>query len=222
MQRPRTRTITKGLPRLYALTDTRLAGGSHVEQAQWLIEAGVEWIQLREKRRSPKEFIEQVRIVLIMARSAGTRIIVNDRVDIALAAQADGVHLGQQDMDPAFARRLLGPERLIGYSTHGLDQALKADALPVDYVAVGPIFPTSTKGELVAGIGLEALRETCLRVKKPVVAIGGITLDRAVETIRAGAQSVAVVSDLLMRGDIRTRARAFLALLRDECGDHPT
>lgn len=156
--------------------------------------------------------------VVALAKPAGAVVIVNDRVDIAKLSQAHGVHLGQEDLEPAAARRILGGFAVVGYSTHSVEQARAALRAPVDYIAVGPVFGTTSKdtGYGPAGTGLVRDVRSMMRdegVEKPVVAIGGITLERAPEVIRAGAASVAVISDLLATGDPEGRAREYLRAL---------
>src|SRR5207248_9258098 len=146
------------LPKIYPITDTSISGLSHRDQVKQLIEGGATLIQLREKRTSPREFFQDAREALSIARSAGVKLIINDRVDVALALGADGVHLGQTDMPVEAARRLLGERVIVGISTHNLEQAKLAANMPVDYVAFGPIFKTSTKENPDPIAGLEALR----------------------------------------------------------------
>lgn len=153
-----------------------------------------------------------------MARPAGATVIVNDRADIAKLAGADGVHVGQEDLDPADARRILGGFAMIGLSTHSIDQARAASRAPVDYIAVGPVFPTSSKDVASAAVGTSLVSEVRAMldaegIAKPIVAIGGITLERAAGVIRAGAASVAVISDLLATGDPAARVRDYLRAL---------
>jgi thiamine-phosphate pyrophosphorylase len=184
----------QNLPRVYPLTDVQLSGLSHVEQVRRLSLGGASFIQLREKRMPALEFYEQAKA----AQQSGVRLIINDRVDIALAVGAAGVHLGQDDMPPEAARKLLGPQAIIGYSTHNVDQAIDAVRLPIDYLAIGPIFSTTTKTDTAAVLGLEGLRAVRQAVGDfPLVAIGGITHANAREVIHAGADSVAVISTLL-------------------------
>ncbi|HLL71565.1 MAG TPA: thiamine phosphate synthase, partial [Pyrinomonadaceae bacterium] len=133
------------LPKLYPITDARLSRLTHAEQVSRLRDGGAKFIQLREKHLSPREFYTEAEAALAVARERGARIIINDRADIALALGADGVHLGQDDLDPAAARRLLGDRFIIGYSTHTIQQAIEAARLPIDYIALGPIFDTHTK-----------------------------------------------------------------------------
>lgn len=198
------------LPRFYPITDVRLSGLSHAEQVERLAAGGATLIQLREKTASPREFYTAALEAMNVARSLNVRIIINDRVDIAIAVNADGVHVGQEDVPPDHARRLLGESRIVGFSTHGLKQAVEADGLPIDYIAIGPVFQTSTKENPDAVVGLEAIAATRRQTSKPLVAIGGITFSRAASVIEAGADSVAVISDLFSTGDISGRAREFI------------
>jgi thiamine-phosphate pyrophosphorylase len=187
------------LPKLYPITDARLTGLSHAEQVARLRDGGARFIQLREKHLSPREFHDAADEAITVARERGVRLIVNDRADIALAIGADGVHLGQDDLDPAAARRLLGERFIIGYSTHTVAQAIQAARLPIDYIALGPIFPTRTKENPDPTVGLEALRRVRDTIDPSValVAIGGITRDTATAALAAGADSVALISALL-------------------------
>jgi thiamine-phosphate pyrophosphorylase len=201
------------LPKLYPITDVSLGGRPHAEQVERLANGGATLIQLREKRASARDFYNAALEAVEAARRLGIRLIINDRVDIAIAAGAHGVHLGQDDVPPERARLLMGPDRIIGFSTHNLQQAIEADSLPIDYLAVGPVFATSTKENPDAIVGLDLLREVRSRVSKPVVAIGGITLERASLAIEAGADCVAIISDLYSSGDIAGRTREFLERL---------
>ncbi|MGB9180988.1 MAG: thiamine phosphate synthase, partial [Pyrinomonadaceae bacterium] len=131
------------LPRVYPITDACLSGLRHAEQIACLREGGASFVQLREKHLSPREFYREAEEALRVARGLGVRVIINDRVDIALALGADGVHLGQDDLAPEAARRVLGEQAIVGFSTHNIEQALEAARLPVDYIAIGPVFATS-------------------------------------------------------------------------------
>jgi thiamine-phosphate pyrophosphorylase len=201
------------LPKLYPITDVSISGLSHAEQIERLAAGGASLIQLREKNASPREFYRAALEAVLFAKRLGVQLVINDRVDIAIAVKADGVHLGQDDLPPAFARMLLGEDRIIGFSTHTLDQALEADSAPVDYIAIGPVFPTSTKENPDAIVGPAEIREVKLRISKPLVAIGGITLENARLVIDAGADSIAVISDLLATTDIAERTRGFIESL---------
>src|ERR1043166_761843 len=187
--------------RFYPVTDQQLSGLSHAEQVSRLCDGGAKLIQLREKIDSPPKFYADAKDALKVARERGVKIIINDRVDIALALKADGVHLGQDDLPPEAARRMLGLAALIGFSTHNLEQAKRAAAMPLDYVAIGPIFPTATKKSENPPVGLEGLR--LLRQSlDPIslVAIGGITVENIGLVLDAGADAVAVIKDIWVPG----------------------
>ena len=201
----------QSLPRVYAITDVQLSGLSHAEQVRLLSLGGASLIQLREKRMPALDFFEQAKA----AQQHGVQLIINDRVDIALATGAAGVHLGQDDLPPDAARTLLGPRAIIGYSTHNVDQAISAIKLPIDYLAIGPIFSTSTKTDTAPVLGLEGLRAVRQAIGEfPLVAIGGITEANAREVIDAGADSVAVISALLSGSNITTATQTLLEHLR--------
>jgi thiamine-phosphate pyrophosphorylase len=190
------------LQKLYAVTDRRLSGLSHAEQVARLVEGGAAFIQLREKHLSPREFYREAEEALRVARARGARLIINDRADIALALGADGVHLGQDDMPPEATRALLGGGAGIGLSTHNVEQAIAAARLPVDYIAIGPVFATTSKENPDPQVGLEGLRRVREAVGRvPLVAIGGVTRENAPSVLASGADSVAVISALLAPGD---------------------
>jgi thiamine-phosphate pyrophosphorylase len=198
--------------RLYPLTDRSASGLSHADQLLQLSDSGASLVQLREKTASPLEFYAQADMALRIARERGLKVIINDRVDIALALKADGVHLGQDDLSPEAARRILGPEAIIGFSTHDTSQALAATQLPIDYIAIGPIFPTATKEQSNRPIGLEGLRLVRQALgTTPLVAIGGITFENSSSVLLAGADAVAVISDIWKPlGQANTRIKRFL------------
>ena len=200
----------KPLPRLYTFADASF--GDPVRLAEALLNAGARIIQVRNKRGSVRELLEQVERILSFTPD-GVEIIVNDRVDVALISGAGGVHLGQDDVPPVEARRILGLDRMIGFSTHNLQQAMRAQKLPVDYVAVGPIFLTVTKEKPDAVVGLENLSAICQAIRKPVVAIGGIKLENAEDVLKAGATSVAVISDVLSAPDVASRVQSWIERL---------
>jgi thiamine-phosphate pyrophosphorylase len=198
------------LPRLYAIADASF--GDPVRLARSLILGGAQLIQLRTKSAGARELLGHVEGVLELA-PPDVRIIVNDRVDIARITSAAGVHLGQTDLAPAAARTVLGAERIVGFSTHNLSQALEADKLPIDYISVGPVFPTFTKQNPDPVVGLEGLATIAEAVHKPVVAIGGIKLKNAAEVLEAGAHSIAVIRDLLDCADVQRRTREWMDIL---------
>jgi thiamine-phosphate pyrophosphorylase len=198
--------------RIYPLTDVRLSGLSHAEQVVRLSNGGANLIQLREKNLTPGEFLKQVEQALRIAHQRNVQIVVNDRVDIALALRADGVHLGQQDLPADAARRLLGDKAIIGVSTHTLEQARRASRLPVNYLAIGPIFATSSKSNPESVVGLDGLRNVRDALGDfPLVAIGGISHENAVEVLESGADAVAVISALLANpNEITERTKQLL------------
>ena len=197
---------------IYPLTDRQISALSHAEQVAKLSDCGARVIQLREKQLSAREFFIEADAAIRVARKRGIQIIINDRVDIALALGADGVHLGQDDLSAETARRILGPQAIIGLSTHNLEQAKRAAQMPVDYIAIGPIFSTHTKesdNPAVGAAGLRALRAQIANI--PLVAIGGITEQSAPELLQAGANAVAVISDLwVSKSDPTSKMRQFL------------
>jgi thiamine-phosphate pyrophosphorylase len=198
--------------KLYPLTDRKISQLSHLDQVQQLIRGGARMIQLREKHLDPREFYNEAADCMRLARARGVRIIINDHAGIALALGADGVHLGQDDLPPAAARRLLGPDAIIGFSTHNVEQAQHAAQQPVDYIAIGPIFATSSKvdPEPVVGLdGLSRVREVTGSI--PLVAIGGIGLENAAAAISAGADAIASIGGLLgLTASIEARTRQLL------------
>ena len=186
------------LPRVYPITDTHISGLSHADQVALFAEGGATLVQLRDKHASPLHFYEQAKAALEVATQRRVQLIVNDRADIALAVGAAGVHLGQDDLPPEAARRLLGSEAVIGYSSHTVEQALAAATLPIDYLAIGPVFATSTKQDPSPVVGLNGVRAVREAIGGlPLVAIGGITHANARDVIEAGADSVAMISGLL-------------------------
>lgn len=186
------------LPKIYPITDALLSKISHVEQVEKLIKGGASFIQLREKYASPQEFYKSAESVLKLARKHDVKIIINDRVDIALALKADGVHLGQDDLPPAEARKILGGKAIIGFSTHNIEQAIAAVRFPIDYLAIGPIFNTKTKENSAAVVGLEGLRKMREATGNfPLVAIGGINSENLREVYKVGANSVAIIRSLI-------------------------
>jgi thiamine-phosphate pyrophosphorylase len=206
------------LPKLYPITDVRLCGLRHAEQVERLGAGGATLVQLREKQLSAGEFYREALEALRVARRLGVRLIINDRADIALALKADGVHLGQDDLPPQAARKLLGPSAIIGFSTHNLEQAREAASLPVDYIAVGPIYSTSSKEKPDPIVGLEGLRLVRQGTGSiPLVGIGGITRENAATVLSAGADTVACISALLERPtEIEDRTRKLISVLEPQ------
>jgi thiamine-phosphate pyrophosphorylase len=201
-------------PRLYAIIDPALLTISELELAEALAGSGVELVQYRNKTASSRQFFEISRQLASVLGPRGVRLIVNDRPDIALLAGAGGVHVGQYDLSVEDARAVFagskGQDRWVGVSTHTLEQLAAADRTSADYVAFGPIFQTATKKNPDPVVGTELLRKARQLTKKPLVAIGGITLDRAPEVYRAGADSLAVIRDLICVANPGDRAREYL------------
>jgi len=198
------------LPALYAILDPdQTAGREPGKVLHDLLEGGARFLQLRVKSLAAGDFFALARNARAVTLSYGCKLIVNDRVDVALACDADGVHLGQEDLALAVGRKLAG-DKIVGISTHNLDQAKEAEQSGADYIGFGPMFGTSTKETGYDARGVEMLR--CIRatVKIPIVAIGGITEQNVQQVWQAGADSAAIISDLLRAGDIRGKMARIL------------
>lgn len=199
-------------PKLYAILDSSLLTISEIILAETLAESGVELIQYRNKTAPSRELFDISKKLSTGLAQRGVRFIVNDRPDIALLSGAGGVHVGQDDLGVEEARAICGAGRWVGISTHTLEQVAAADRTSADYVAFGPIFPTTTKQNPDAVVGTELLRRARQITQKPLVAIGGISLERAAEVYDAGADSLAVVRDLICAANPGERARQYLAV----------
>jgi thiamine-phosphate pyrophosphorylase len=201
---------------LYAILDTESLGGrAPLEVLRQFLFAGAKLVQLRAKNVPSKEFFALAQAVREMTRRAGAMLIVNDRADVALSARADGVHLGQEDLPLAAARKIAGGKLVIGVSTHDLSQAKNAEAGGADYIGFGPIFGTSTKATGYSPRGLDMLHEIKNAVKIPVVAIGGIKEANVAEVWKAGADSAAIISDLMGAEDIENKVQRILSIHKD-------
>lgn len=195
---------------LCVVTDPRLARGKdHVAIAQAALAGGADMIQLRDKAGALRALLPQARAIRGLCRAAGALFIVNDRLDLALAAGADGVHVGQEDLPAEAARRLLPPGGILGVSTHNREQAEAARAAGADYIGFGPMFPTGTKETGYTPRGLEALREIRAAVPLPILAIGGVTLENVAAVIAAGATAPAVISAVVAAADVEAAAAEF-------------
>jgi len=199
-------------PALYVILDPSLLSAPPLAFAATLADSGVRLIQLRDKRATARSASAATKQLIARLSPQGVRIIVNDRPDIAALAGAGGVHVGQEDLPVEDARRICGDSCWVGVSTHNVEQFREAIATSADYIAVGPIFPTTTKEHPDPVVGLELLRAARQLTDKPIVAIGGITVETAAEVFRAGADSVALISDLLLARDPAARARKYLAI----------
>jgi thiamine-phosphate pyrophosphorylase len=178
-----------------------------------LARGGARLLQLRAKDLTDRAFLELAREAVLAARQAGVALLVNDRPDVARILGADGVHVGQDDLPARDARTLLGPEALIGLSTHGLEQLRATEAEPVDYVAIGPVFPTRTKKDPDPVVGVELVRGARAETRRALVAIGGITAANARAVVEAGADGVAVISDILSADDVEAALRRLVAAI---------
>lgn len=199
------------LPSLYAILDPEQTQGRSPDMVvHQLLEGGVKMIQLRAKAMSSRDFLELARIVRELTTPFDCKLIVNDRVDIALASAADGVHLGQEDLPLQIGRNLLG-DKIIGISTHTVDQAKEAEENGADYIGFGPMFGTNTKDTGYGARGLEMLAQLREVVALPIVAIGGITEATVEDVWHAGADAAAMISDILKAEEITAKVRAILA-----------
>jgi thiamine-phosphate pyrophosphorylase len=197
----------------------RRAGWALVDFASACLDGGATCLQVRAKTMGAAAMLEATTAILSHAGASDVLVIVNDRADVARAAGAGGVHVGQEDLAPQDARLTVGADAIVGLSTHTIEQLEGAFAQPISYAAVGPMFGTGTKATGYEPVGLDHLQRAVRRAKGerrslPIVAIGGITIERAPRAIAAGASSVAVISDLLATGDPASRVRQFLSALR--------
>ena len=200
-------------PRLYAILDTSYFpdAAEMFAAAEELAAAGITLLQYRNKRGNARQMLDEAR-ALRARLGAGVKLIMNDRANLCLAAQYDGLHVGQDDLSPEAARRILGPALCLGVSTHNPEQLAEADKTSADYLAIGPVFATTSKANPDPVVGLEGVRRARELTRKPLVVIGGITRANACSVIEAGADAVAVISDLLR--DPRKSAEEFLSILR--------
>ena len=189
-------------------------GWNHVDFSRFLIGCGIGFFQVRDKTLPDGRLHRQLLKIRLLCEEAGACFLVNDRVDLALAVKANGVHLGQDDLPPSAARKLLGEDAVIGLSTHNWDQFRKGLREPVDYLALGPLFRTATKEAAAPAVGLELLRRASRRIDIPLVAIGGISVERAPGVWRSGARSAAVISGIAGAENPERQVRTYLELFR--------
>ena len=201
--------------KLYLVTDRELSRGRELE---WIVaeavKGGATMVQLREKDVTTREFIELARRLKPILKEAGVPLIINDRVDVALAVDADGVHIGQSDMPYGIARRLLGPDKIIGLSVENMDEVHEANSLDVDYIGVSPVYATATKTDTAPPFGLDGLREAVRISRHPAVAIGGMNANTAPDVLKTGVDGIAVVSAICSAPDPKAAA-AVLSHLPD-------
>ena len=200
------------LPRLYAILDTSCFHDTEalITSAQELVSAGCTVLQYRNKSGSAREMLDQA-LELRKRLGDSVTLIMNDRADLCLAADFDGVHVGQDDLSPESVRKIIGPDRWLGVSTHNPEQLREADLTSANYLAIGPVFSTTSKEKPDPVVGLEGVRRARTLTSKPLVAIGGITRANATSVIEAGADSVAVISDLVRNP--RKSAEEFFRIL---------
>ncbi|MET0312669.1 MAG: thiamine phosphate synthase [Burkholderiaceae bacterium] len=202
---------------LYLVTDQGLTRGRPLaDVVEAAVRGGATCVQLREKRLATREFVAMAMVLKAMLAPRGVPLVVNDRIDVALACGADGVHLGQDDMAPEDARRLLPAHVFIGWSVETPAQVLQSALLPVDYLGVSPVFTTPTKTDTKTPWGLEGLRHVRAMTALPLVAIGGIHRANAREVVQAGADSLAVVSALCSADDPEAAARGLWTGMREQ------
>ncbi len=204
------------LPRLYPIVNVTGHGAAEITRARDLAAAvaagGASLVQIRAKMLAAGPLTELAATLVESLARSSCRLVINDRADVAAAVGAAGVHLGDDDLDPHDARALLGRGAIIGYSTHSPEEAAAADRLPVDYLGFGPVFESPSKAGVRGARGLDALAAACSRTSLPVVAIGGVTLDTAIDALSAGAASVAVIRDLELAADAAAVTRRYLSL----------
>lgn len=199
--------------RLCLVTDRGLAAGrSVVDVALAAARGGATMVQLREKEATTRAFVDQARALKAALAPLGVALAINDRLDVALAVDADGLHVGQDDLPVEAARRLLGSGKFVGLSITAVDQVLRPDAAAADYLGVGPIYAQRTKADAAAPLGLDGLRRIRGLTGKPIVAIGGLTPDNSAAALAAGADGLAVVSAIVAADDPEAAARGFMAL----------
>ena len=200
------------------MTDDALAGGHLYEKVIAAVRGGVTMVQLREKHSSTAEFVAKALKLKELLRPYGVPLIINDRIDVALASDADGVHIGQSDMPIGIARKLLGPEKIIGLSVESLQDVLSANETDADYIGVSPVFSTPTKTDTAAPFGLEGLKLAVEKSVHPAVAIGGINLSNAGSVMACGCDGIAVVSAVLCAPDPCRASAELLKIIRNDRG----
>jgi thiamine-phosphate pyrophosphorylase len=197
---------------LYLVTDSGLSKKGTLSDVRNAVEAGCRIVQYREKNRSTKEMVEEASLLKEICRDKAI-FLVNDRIDVAMAVDADGVHIGQDDMPIAIARQLLGSDKIIGLTVHDLREALEAEREGADYVGLSPIFDTSTKKDAGKGIGPERIREVKDALSIPIVTIGGINKENCVSVVRGGADSLVAISSIVCSDDVKRETKDFIEII---------
>ena len=194
---------------LYFITDSRLTRKTILEDVKSAIRAGVKIIQYREKKLDARDMVKEAEDIGKLCRKNSILFIINDRVDIALAVNADGVHLGDTDMHYSMARKILGRKKIIGLTVHRVDEAIEAERIGADYVGVSPIFKTKTKTDAGKPAGLDLIKNARRAIKIPLVAIGGINENNLKDVLKAGAGSVSAISAIVARDDVERKCKKF-------------
>lgn len=200
---------------LYLVTDSELAGGRGIEEVvEAAVHGGVTVVQLREKEASTRCFYEQAVRLKQILKPYGIPLIINDRLDIALACDAEGIHIGQSDMPYEIVRKLMGKDRIIGLSVEKLEDVYTANELDIDYIGISPVFGTPTKTDTLVPFGLEGVRKVMSLSRHPSVGIGGINKENAKAIIRSGANGIAVVSAIMSAIDPESAAKELLSIIK--------
>jgi|TARA_B100001971_G_C18235178_1_gene566639 thiamine-phosphate pyrophosphorylase len=200
---------------LYFITDRSLSRKTVIEDVEAAVRAGVRIVQYREKELSTKDIFEEAKRIREITKLSGVLLIVNDRVDIALAVYADGVHIGQDDMPYEKARELLGDDKIIGVTAHNVKEAVEAEQLGADYVGISPIFATATKKDAGKPAGIRLIEEVKEIIKIPFVAIGGINFENIGSVLDAGAKSVVTISAIVTKEDVEEECKKFIATIKN-------
>ena len=201
---------------LYFITDSRLTRKTVLEDVKSAIRAGVKIIQYREKEKSTGDMIKEAKGISELCKKNNVLFIINDRVDIALAVDADGVHLGNKDMTYSIARKILGSKKIIGLTVHNIREAVEAERIGADYVGVSPIFETKTKLDAGRPAGLKLIKDIKKAIKIPFVAIGGINENNLGSVIEAGARSIAAISAIVTKDNVEKECKKFREVITSD------
>jgi len=201
---------------LYFITDRKLSKKTEIDDVKAAIKAGVKIIQYREKELPTKEIYTKAKELREITKKNNVLLIINDRVDIALAVDADGIHLGLDDMPYDIARKLLG-NKIIGLTVHNFEEAIEAENLGADYVGISPIFATTTKLDAGKPAGLELIKKIKNKINIPFVAIGGINFENLDSVLKAGAKSVAAISSIVTKDDVEAESKRFIEKIKRHC-----
>lgn len=198
----------------YLVTDSKLSNNGIISDIENALEAGCKIVQYREKKKNTKTMINESRHIKRICNNKAL-FLVNDRVDVAFASNADGIHIGQEDIPYKFARKLLGKNRIIGLTVHNLDEAIKAENLGVDYIGVGPIFETDTKEDIQTPCGVEMIKIIRKEVNIPIVAVGGINKNNVKEILDAGANSIVSINPVVSSDDVYSEIVNFIKIIKE-------